>query len=192
MTPIWQRFRFHRVVQWSIHQQTTKSGYHWCWNQRISMPMWKTKARPQRQKNNKLLFKGMDEHEKWSKCEAETHRLGQGRLQGLVVGCRVTDLKKPLQFQASSSSQKRDVALLVLCSASCCRESGAGSVTSSNSQSVSKALKFKEKVQVCVYRSIISLVCCIEAVQARRLCQGCLMCSRVKVITQLQTEGQIY
>lgn len=50
MTPIWQRFRFHRVVEWSIHQQTTKSGYHWCWNQRISMPMWKTKAGPQRQK----------------------------------------------------------------------------------------------------------------------------------------------
>lgn len=153
----------------------------------------KNKDRPQRQKkkHNKLLFKEMDEHEKWSKCEAETHTLGLGRLQGLVVGCRVTDLKKPLQFQASSSSQERDVALLVLCSASCCRESRAGSVRSSYSQSVSKAPKFKEKVQVCVYRSIISLVCCIEAVHAQHLCQGCLMCSRVKVITQLQTEGQI-
>lgn len=107
-------------------------------------------------------------------------------------------MKKTLLFQASSSSQKRDVTLLLLCPASCCRESVAGSVnSSSSSQSVSKALKLRQRerewVQVHVYGSIISLVCCIKAVQAQHLCQGCLMCSRVKVITtRLATEGQIF
>lgn len=124
--------------------------------------------RPQRQKNNKLLFKEMGEHEKWSKCEAQTHTWGPGRLQGLVVGCRGTDLKQPPQFQASSSSQERVVALLVLRSASCCRERVAGSVRSSYSQSVSKAPKFKEKEQVCVYGSTVRLVCCIEAARGQR------------------------
>ncbi len=136
----------------------------------------------------------MDKHEKWSKCKAEAHTLGQERLQGLVVGCRVTD-EKPLQFQASSSSQKKDVALLLVCSASCCRECVAGSVNSnSSSQSISKAPKLtqRERVQVCMYRSIISLVCCIKAVHTQHLCQSCLMCSRVKVIKQLLTQGEIY
>lgn len=154
----------------------------------------KNKDRPQRQKKNKTISccsKRWTNMRNDQSVKPKHIHWDWERLRGLVVGCRVTDLKKPLQFQASSSSQERDVALLVLCSASCCRESVAGSVRSSYSQSVSKAPKFKEKVQVCVYRSIISLVCCIGAVHAQHLCQGCLMCSRVKVITQLQTEGQI-
>lgn len=81
-------------------------------------------------------------------------------------GCR--DLLLVAGEQASSSSQERVVALLVLRSASCCRESVAGSVRSRYSQSASKAPKFKEKVQVCVCGSTLSLVCCVEAVRAQR------------------------
>lgn len=105
-------------------------------------------------------------------------------------------MKKPLLFQASSSSQKRDVTLLLLCPASCCRESVAGSVnSSSSSQSVSKAPELRQRegtsLRVRVCGSTIALLCCINAVSTQHLCQGCSIRSRVKVITQLPTQGLI-
>lgn len=76
-------------------------------------------------------------------------------------------MKKPLQFQASSGSQRRDVTLLLLCSPTCCRESVAGSVnSSSSSQSVSKALKDRQ-------RKGFGESVCMEASSVWFLYKGC-------------------
>lgn len=88
-------------------------------------------------------------------------------------------MKKPVQFQASSSSQRRVSHYFYFFSAlpaGAGRAHVAGSVSISlGSQSISKALKLRQRKgsgkHKAVHGGIISLLCCIMAVCAQHLCQ---------------------